>query len=193
MRIQKRSIICCIYHIGWSNDHIWFSHTLNKFKVFRKCCNIGIINIVFSIVFTEKKLKFTTFGVDVVMTSCSKVFCQGTWFTTYIYLNTVNAAVAHVGNRKIDGTISSKERKCTDRTIVLHSFYFDVSPGRCNDSKCSCHIILPPLHVWKPVRYVRCQQNLLWLLCRSLHYRQPVLSVQRHRLLLRHQASEHCQ
>ena len=34
-----------------------------------------------------------------IMTSCSKMFDKRTWFSSDIYLNTLDSAVAHVGDR----------------------------------------------------------------------------------------------
>ena len=43
---------------------------------------------------------------------------QRTGFTSYIYLNMINIAVAHIGDRKVNDAVTSKERKCCDRTVI---------------------------------------------------------------------------
>jgi hypothetical protein len=57
------------------------------------------------------------------MTTCAKVFDERTRFAVSINLNTVNVAVAQIGNRKVNYTISSKKGESTDRTIILKAFY----------------------------------------------------------------------
>ena len=84
-----------------------------------------------------------------------------------IFMDVVNVTVTHIRNCKVYYSISSEERERTDWTIVLKSLYPDISAGRSDDSKCVIHIILPPLHVLLPVRYVRCQQNRQQPVCRS--------------------------
>ena len=76
----------------------------------------------------------STFGVDIVMSSGSDMFGKRTGLLINIHLNLVNAAVAHIGKRKIDDTVSSEEGHGTDRTVRLQSFYPDVVSGQVDDS-----------------------------------------------------------
>ena len=70
----------------------------------------------------------TTFGVDVVVTSCANMLDQGTGLIIiHVYLDPVNITIAKIGDREVDHTVSSKERESTDRTIILKSFYKDVA------------------------------------------------------------------
>src|SRR5699024_7419707 len=93
-------------------------------------------------------------------------------------MNMVDPAVAHIGDRKVDNTVSSKERKRSDRTIFLHSLHSDMSSGRCDNTQCFSHLILPPLHVLTQARYVRCRRCPLLRLCRSSRRRLQELSGQ---------------
>ena len=68
------------------------------------------------------------------MSSGSDMFGKRTGLLINIHLNLVNAAVAHIGKRKIDDTVSSEEGHGTDRPVRLQSFYPDVVSGKVDDS-----------------------------------------------------------
>ena len=93
-------------------------HTFDHFDVFQIACDICVINIIFRAVLCKKNLQSAFFGVDVIMTAGSQMFYQRTGFTSYIYLNMINIAVAHIGDRKVNDAVTSKERKCCDRTVI---------------------------------------------------------------------------
>ena len=63
------------------------------------------------------------------MTAGSEVFYQRTRFSSCVNLNTVDAAVAHVGDREVNNAVSSHEGESADRTIVLHAIYLNMSSG----------------------------------------------------------------
>ena len=64
------------------------------------------------------------------MTSGSQMLGERTRLSADIYLNTVNAAVAHIRDWKVDHTITSQERKCAYGTVGLHTLYMYVSSGK---------------------------------------------------------------
>ena len=53
-------------------------------------------------------------GIDVVMPSCSDMLDQRTRFSSDIYLDSVDTAVGHIGNRKVNHAISSQKGECRD-------------------------------------------------------------------------------
>ena len=59
---------------------------------------------------------------------------KGTRFSSDIYLDTFDSAVAHVRDREVDDTVSSEERESSDRTILFQTLYPDVIAGKINDS-----------------------------------------------------------
>ena len=70
----------------------------------------------------------TAFGVDVVVTTSANMLDQGTGLIIiHVYLDPIDITVAKIGDRKVDHTVSSKERESTDRTKILKSFYKDVA------------------------------------------------------------------
>ena len=91
-----------------------------------KCC--------FPFRFRKEDSDLSVFGIDIVVTSGSNVIYQRTWFVIDIYLNLINAAVAHVGEWKIDDTVSSEKGHGTDWAIILQPCYPDVISGKINDS-----------------------------------------------------------
>ena len=48
-------------------------------------------------------------GVNIIMTSGSEMLNKGAGLSSDIYLNAVDSAVAHIRDREIDHTVSSKE------------------------------------------------------------------------------------
>ena len=188
MGFQKLAVIHSVDHIAGSDDYIWFMSLFNELHIFDKGSNIIVVDIIVHTVFGIEKMKFSSLGVDVVMTSGSQMFGEGTWFSADIYLDTVNAAVAHIGDREVDHTVTSQEGKCAYGTIGLHTFYMYISSGKIYNSKCLAHIILPPLHVLRRARYVRCQRCLLWRFCRYVRRLPRWLSVLQRLLLRLHRA-----
>ena len=57
------------------------------------------------------------------MTACSDVSDKGTCLAGNINLLVDNAAVAQVGNREVNNTISSQEGEAADRTVILKTVY----------------------------------------------------------------------
>ena len=76
MCLKKFTVVCCIYHIGWSNDYIWFTHTFDEFNVFCESGNIGIIYIILRTVLREHQLELAALGVDVVMAPGTQMLYQ---------------------------------------------------------------------------------------------------------------------
>ena len=70
-------------------------HSAEGFHVVQIAGDISIVNIIVIIV-PEKRRKFAALGVDIVMTSCSKMFYNRTGFIIDIDLNTFNVAVGHI-------------------------------------------------------------------------------------------------
>ena len=134
MCFQKLTVIHSIDHIAGSDHYIRFAGLLNKLHIFNKGSDIIVIDIIVHTVFGIEKMKFSSLGVDVVMTSGSQMFGQGTRFSADIYLNTVNTAVAHIGNREVDHPITSQERKRSYGTIGLHAFYMYIPSGKIYNS-----------------------------------------------------------
>ena len=73
--------------------------------------DICVVNTVINVALLKESSQFTTFGVDIVMASCSDVFYERTRFSTNINLHYINSTVTHIRNREVDYTISSKERE----------------------------------------------------------------------------------
>ena len=46
MCLKKFTVVCSVYHVSRSDDHIGFMHTLDEFKVFSESCDICIVYIV---------------------------------------------------------------------------------------------------------------------------------------------------
>ena len=86
------------------------------------------------------------------------MFYNRTGFIIDVDLNTVNVTVGHIGDREVNDSVSAKKRKRTDRAIILHTIYINISPGRVYDSKCLIHIILPPLRVSLQAQCAHCLQ-----------------------------------
>ena len=84
-------------------------HALDVIQVSQISRDICVIQAVLYIGVREQNLNFTALGVDAVMSSCSDMFYDRTWFAAYIYLDTVDAAVAQVRNWKVYNAISSEE------------------------------------------------------------------------------------
>ena len=157
MGLQKLAVVHGVNHVAGSNYHIGIMHSFNAFHVFHESCDIIVVIIIVHSGFGKQDMQFSSFGVDVVMTACSQMFCKGTRFSADIYLYSFNSAVAHIGNRKIDYTVASQKGKGTDGTVGLQAFHPNVSAREIYNSKCTAHIIHPPLHVLQSVQCVRCQ------------------------------------
>ena len=193
MRLKECIIICCIDHITWCKDYIFGINLIKAVKVLDVSGNICIVDIVLFNGLCKKNVQLSTLGVDVVMTSCSEMFYEGTRFSADVNLHYINPTVTHIRNRKVDHAVSSEERKSSDRTIIQHTIYLYVISCEINNSKCFTHLTLPPLHVLQPVRYSHCLHCRLRHSFRSLPYRQQVHGLRLHLQLLQHPASGRCQ
>ena len=107
-----------------------------------------------------------------------------------IYNNKVY--IGHIGDREVNDSVSAKEGKRTDRAIILHTIYINISPGRAYDSKCLIHIILPPLRVSLQAQCAHCLRHRQLHLYRCGYRQLQVHAEQRHLLLPQHPASVHC-
>ena len=193
MSLKECIIICCVNHIAWCEDNIFGINLIKAVKVFNICSDICIVDIVLFNRLCKKDIQLSTLGVDVIMTSCSEMFYKGTGFSADIHLHDINTTVTHIGNRKVDHTVSSEERKSSDRTIIQHTTYMYVISCKVNNSKCFTHLTLPPLHVLQPVRYSHCLHCRLRHSFRSLPYRQQVHGLRLHLQPPQRPASGRCQ
>ena len=114
MLLDQFGEISRINHIIWCDYHIWMMHFFDVLQIFIIGSNIGIIDCISLICIREKNLQLTALGVDIIMTSGTDMGNQCTGFFLYIDLDTVNAAVAQIGNREVDNTISAQEREGSD-------------------------------------------------------------------------------
>ena len=62
------------------------------------------------------------------------MFDKRTWFSSDIYLNTFDSAVAHVGDREVDDAVSAEERESADGAVFFQAFYPDVIAGEIHNS-----------------------------------------------------------
>ena len=193
MCLEKCTVISCVNHVARRDHNILRVDLIEAVKVFHVSSDICVVNTVVNVALLEESNQFTTFGVDIVMTSCSDVFYERTRFSANINLHYINSTVTHIRNREVDHTISSEKRDRSGRTISLHRIPLYIIACEIYDSKCSTHLILPPLHVLQPVRYFHCLHCRQPHSFRSLRCPRQGRVLRLHLLLLPHPASVHCQ
>ena len=155
MCLEKCTVISCVNHVARRDHNILRVDLIEAVKVFHVSSDICVVNTVVNVALLEESNQFTTFGVDIVMTSCSDVFYERTRFSANINLHYINSTVTHVRNRKVDHTISSEEGEGTDRTVCLHVIYLYVVSCKVDNSKSFTHLIRSPLLVLQRARYSR--------------------------------------
>ena len=109
MLFDQLGKISSINHVIWCDYHIWMMHFFDAFHIFVIGSNIGVVDIVSLVAVSEKNLQPSALGVNVIMTSGADMGNQSSWFLFHVDLNAVNAAVAQVGNREVDHTVSAQE------------------------------------------------------------------------------------
>jgi hypothetical protein len=127
MMLNEIGIITGINEIAGCDHHIGMMHPIDVFQVFQIVFDIGIVDIIAGVGVGEEQLKLAALGIDVIMTAGADMVHQRAWLAVDIHLNPVDAAVAHIGNGKVDHTISAQEGEGSDRTVILKSLYPDVS------------------------------------------------------------------
>ena len=158
MCFEERTVISCVNHVARRDYNILRVDLIKAVKVFHVSCNICVVNTVINVALLKESSQFTTFGVDIVMASCSDVFYERTRFSTNINLHYINSTVTHIRNREVDYTISSKEREGSDWTVCLHVIYLYVGSCEVDNSKSFTHLIRPPLLVLQRAQYFRWQR-----------------------------------
>jgi hypothetical protein len=121
--LKKSIIILLEYHAAGSDHNVFLRLSLDILKVLVHSLDVGVVDRVYFLLRGKKKLDSSALGIDVVVTACSDVSDQGTSLAGNINLLVDNAAVAQVGNREVNNTISSQEGEAADRTVILKTVY----------------------------------------------------------------------
>ena len=111
MGIDQLGIVGGVDHVIRSDNNIRIMNCFDALQIGVVVVDIGVIDIIVIIVLLEEKLKFAALGVDIVMTSCSKMFYNRTGFIIDIDLNTFNVAVGHIGDREVNDSVSAKKKR----------------------------------------------------------------------------------
>ena len=109
MCLNKITVVSCVDHVARCDDNIRLGHALDAVQIIDISSDICAVDITDLTLFRVHNAQLATLGVDIVMTSGTEMFGQGTRFPAHIDLDIINAAVAHIGNREIDDTISAEE------------------------------------------------------------------------------------
>ena len=152
---EECAVVSCVNHVARRDHNILRVDLIKAVNIFHVSSDICAVDTIINVTLLEESNQFAAFGVDVVMTSCTKVFYERARFSTNINLHYIDSTVTHIRNWKVDYTISSKEREGTDRTVCLHVIYLYVVSCKVDNSKSFTHLIRPPLLVLQRARYSR--------------------------------------
>ena len=126
--LQKIREILTENHVARCDDHVLLFHPLQVVSVCQIVGDIGVVSLVPAVLLTVQKLKSSSLGVDVVLTSGAQMIDQGARILSADeHLDVVDATVAQIGDREINDPVPSEQGNRSCRAEILKAVDSDTS------------------------------------------------------------------
>ena len=140
MLLQQLIQILAVYHIGRRDDHILLRHRLEQLQDAAHRTDIGIVHIDPFAADRRDDLQPAALGIQIILPAIAQMLHQRTRIALHEHLDLIDAAVAHVGERKIDQAVASQIRERGDRAVFPHALHMHIRAFEIDDSICITHL-----------------------------------------------------